>query len=450
MWCSLCCFKRDQLEKSLKEFSYCPKACKYCHCTSCNRLKCMDNPATPCACEDCIDRVEASDPLASGDNGKGGDCKKDSYKSCHFFPGCNECSRKPPEPCLCETCHCKKCKKLECKACECADCNGKYCHHTSTCNCKCRPKSDSNSPTPSVEGTIYSTPPLRVECLPTLEPIMEIVSRADSNEDNETEVGFKDAECQTEFRCDYSKLWFVYFELMGLFNFIVRVVYGSNQGVLREIPRVTYIDKLGRQVVYVDDIPVLEKANFFQFILIIKALLWLAFSLSVGADALFVKSDLNCDASRDCYILDNNFNEVPITNCTEIVDNQKQSAVCYELVFDYTMALSVMGGLLSFTRFELTIITAINTALLKKVLLKKKARIWLILSVSLIIIIALLILLAIVGYGVSEAAKGLSPLRHTGRAFQVTGYFTSVIMSLLIPWYLLVKPNFCKDNCNCT
>ena len=47
---------------------------------------------------------------------------------------------------------------------------------------------------------------------------------------------------------------------MGIFNAVVRIVYGSNQGVLRDTPRVTYIDKLGRQVVYVDDIPVHKRS----------------------------------------------------------------------------------------------------------------------------------------------------------------------------------------------
>ena len=488
MWCVVCCLEEGRLKEALQKFSYCPKACDYCHCTRCNRLMCMDNPATPCACEDCIDRVQASDPLVPGENSNpddGGDRKKGSYKSCHFFPGCDECSKEPPELCLCETCHCTHCKKLLCEECECIDCtkrNEKPCHRMS--KCKCSSELEQSTSTLPAEST--STPQAsRLSVASRQEksvPMLEIIQldRTDSGKrteefvlDSPTPVAFADdvpnderpcnrcvRKCCTrssyvrfwQWFCSNIPWWHIYFVLMGIFNAVVRIVYGSNQGVLRDTPRVTYIDKLGRQVVYVDDIPVLEKSNYFQFILIIKALFWLAFTLSVGADVFFVKSDLMCDTSRDCYILDNNFDEEPITaNCTEIVDNQKQTAVCYELVFDFTMASSAMGGLLTFTRVELVIFATLNTCLLKWSR-KKSQRCFKCVIASVIIVTIIVIVILYPVFLHVEQRANLSPLRHAGRIIQFTGYMISVMMSVLIPWYHLVDPDFCtkKEKEKCT
>ena len=78
----------------------------------------------------------------------------------------------------------------------------------------------------------------------------------------------------------FSPWFFQYF--MSLSNLMVRMVYGTNLGVLLESKRIVTKDKFGRQTMYIDEIPIVENSNSLHFMLVLKAFLWVAFTLSTG------------------------------------------------------------------------------------------------------------------------------------------------------------------------
>ena len=87
--------------------------------------------------------------------------------------------------------------------------------------------------------------------------------------------------------------------------------------------------------------------------------------MAAGADAFFVQSELTCDVSRNCYILDGAYDPNPITDCTVVIDSDNLTAVCYDIVFDTSNALSTMGGLLTFSIVETAIVAYVIICLYK-------------------------------------------------------------------------------------
>ncbi len=74
----------------LESSPVCESKCKDCHCESCGRLKCEDDPVR-CKCKSCV-----------YDNGK--------FKECHqMVPICKECGYTPPESTQTEQSKKKKC-----------------------------------------------------------------------------------------------------------------------------------------------------------------------------------------------------------------------------------------------------------------------------------------------------------------------------------------------------
>ena len=112
------------------------------------------------------------------------------------------------------------------------------------------------------------------------------------------------------------------------------------------------VDEFGRETMYINELEINEKPHLLHFMLGWKGLVFLAFWLTTGAyihSLIIVWSDLGCDASHDCYVLDTEYCELPIANCSEVLNNENLTAVCYILVFDLTQACSAttLDGLLT-------------------------------------------------------------------------------------------------------
>ena len=158
------------------------------------------------------------------------------------------------------------------------------------------------------------------------------------------------------------------------------------------------------------------------------------------ADIFFIKSTLDCDSSRHCYIQDDNYDEFPITNCTTVLNSIELTGICYELVFDLGMALATMGGLLSFTRIELAILAAINVKIVNFLKGKRKHTVfWAIFQAILIFSVVIII---IVAFAYLNGRRKLTHLRLAGLYFNFLGIVVMVILSSLIPWCSLVNSNY--------
>ena len=149
-------------------------------------------------------------------------------------------------------------------------------------------------------------------------------------------------------------------------NLVARLLLGGKLGLLRETKKTVTKDKFGREAMYINELPISKKSHLLHFMLGLKFLVFLAFCLATGADIFFVQSKLTCDVSLDCYKLDTNYDELPLTDCTEALNSENITAVCYELVFDLSGAVSAMGGLVTISLIETAINAYLSIALYQK------------------------------------------------------------------------------------
>ena len=232
-------------------------------------------------------------------------------------------------------------------------------------------------------------------------------------------------------------------------NWLVRLLFGGKLGLVREVPRATTVDRFGRERIFINEHFVMDRTHFLHFMLVMKVLVFLAFCLATGVDLFFVDSDLSCDASRDCYIFNDNYTQLPITNCSDFIDSRNETTVCYAIVLDFSGAASTMGGLLSSTIIETAIIAYMSIFLYTKCCCEccgtRKRQVW----VALQYLCAAAVLCVFIGlYWRFVDKSNASRLRRTGDWISFLGHPCSMAFSVLIPWHYAVDPEQCK-RCNC-
>ncbi len=197
---------------------------------------------------------------------------------------------------------------------------------------------------------------------------------------------------------------------------------------------------------YIDNYSIAEQSHFLHYMLATKVLVLLAFWLATGADTLFVRSELTCDASRDCYILDNNYEDLPLTDCTDILNSENLTAVCYDLALDVTGAVSTVGGLLSTTILETALIAYLSIFLYRSCCYWQcKCRtvgryIWI--ALQLITAVGILVFSILLYWKFGNSSTNVSGLRRAGKWIKFLGYPCSIAVSFLVPWQLVVEgPN---------
>ena len=139
-------------------------------------------------------------------------------------------------------------------------------------------------------------------------------------------------------------------------NILTHSFYGGNLGPLREEKKMPKRDHRGREVMFIGNSPILDKAFFLHLFLTLKSILLIVFCLSTFLDLLLVSSDFSCDESKNCFILDKDYSDTPITNCSMLLKSPNITVVCYKFVFDYRKAAGYAGGLYTVSRLSLTIL----------------------------------------------------------------------------------------------
>ena len=251
---------------------------------------------------------------------------------------CNYCTS---EKCgvngtVCEHCHCASCKRLTCEE----DCTCDNCHFQSRCS-KQTWRSCSNQ-SPELGGSDATADTCTV-CM-----------KSDA-----TETAF--SKCCVR-KCCWNFCGYLLTYSRQLSHSLVQLLFGARRGPIRESPKPTEKESEGldNTIVYIDDKQIKPEFNSMRFFLKAKSVFLVIFYLSVLYDTFFIKTSLHrCDASIDCYLLDDNYNDYPIQDCTEILDNPNVTAICYTLVYDTTEAASRAGGLLTFSTLALSISSAL-------------------------------------------------------------------------------------------
>ena len=240
---------------------------------------------------------------------------------------------------------------------------------------------------------------------------------------------------------------------LTLGNLLARLLYGGKLGLLRESPRATQnCDKYGRERMYINESPIREKSNGLHCMLSLRVLVFLGFCLAAGADAFFVQSELTCDVSRNCYILDDAYDPNPITDCSVVIDSDNLTAVCYEIVLDTSNALSTMGGLLTFSIVETAIVAYMIICLYKQCCHRcsgcKGHRLCIIIAIQ--GVFALVTIAVAVGLYLCfvDRPADATALHRAGAWIRFLGYPCSFAFSILVPWYQVVDANLQCKMCN--
>ena len=259
------------------------------------------------------------------------DCIYEKYKSikkclCAFCKKkCSTTKKCGFNGTVCEDCHCVSCKRLICKE----DCICNDCHFKQALTC-------CSDETGEPEATA------------------DTCDVCKQNDDKLSKCRVRKCCCTDLPR--YSR---------QLSHSLVQLLYGAHLGPIRESPKPTETEPDGlNTIIYIEDKQIKPEFNSMRFFLKAKSVFLVIFCASVLYDTFFIKTSLHrCDASIDCYILDHIYNEHPIENCTEVLDNPNVTAICYTLVFDTTEAASRVGGLLTFSTFILSVSSAVIIAL---------------------------------------------------------------------------------------
>ncbi len=320
--------------------------------------------------------------------------------------------------CQCSRCHCPACGQLKCQDCKsCEKCSSSHhiCHSIRGCY-SCKP--EYNSQSELTEPTNYGT--------------TEVTVRKKRNSAKCTRTGI------VKF-------------VLNCGNSLVKLLFGGKLGLVREFPQRTTADRFGRERLFINEYSVVESAHLLHFMLAMKVLVFFGFCFATGVDLFFVDSDLSCDASRDCYIFDDNYSQLPITNCSYFVDNRNFTTVCYAIVLDFSGAASTMGGLLSATVLETVIIAYTSIFFYTKCFCsccrEHKRKIWPIIQCG----CAVIVLIGFIAlYAVLVDKNTASTLRRTGDWISFLGHPCSVAFSMLIPWHYAVDQDIdlCK-RCQC-
>ena len=226
-------------------------------------------------------------------------------------------------------------------------------------------------------------------------------------------------------------------------NILVRVFYGGDLGPLREEKRMHNTDRCGRDVMYIDDVPIVDKAFFLHLALTLKSILLTVFCLSTFLDLLLVSSDYSCDTSKHCYPLDSFYDDSPIDNCSDVLKSSNGTVlvVCYELVFDYRKAASYAGGLYTISRLTVSIIANVCIWIYKKVKNKKDG--WTCFFVAVQYFLGGLFISVCVSIeyaNLYSIQKPGPPLTQASNWLDFSCVVLMVALSFLTPWHLAVKP----------
>ncbi len=324
-------------------------------------------------------------------------------------------SKRFENSCQCRRCHCHACGRLKCQDCtSCEDCSSSHhiCH--------------------SIRGC-YSCKPAHLELTePANYGATEVTVRKKRNSAKCTRTGI------VKF-------------VLNCGNSLVKLLFGGKLGLVREFPQRTTADRFGRERLFINEYSVVESAHLLYFMLAMKVLVFFGFCFATGVDLFFVDSDLSCDASRDCYIFDDNYTQLPVTNCSDFIDSRNLTTVCYAIVLDFSGAASTMGGLLSATVLETVIIAYTSIFFYTKCFCscccEHKRKIWPIIQCGCaVIVLSVLITL----YALFVDKSRASTLRRTGDWISFLGHPCSVAFSMLIPWQYAVDQDIdlCK-RCQC-
>ena len=325
--------------------------------------------------------------------------------------------------CQCPKCHCHACGRLKCQDCKsCEECSSSHhiCHSIRGCY-RCKPE--------------YNSPSQLTEHSATYGTTRFTVKKNPKSDDAIIDKMVK----------------FIIFSVLNCGNSLVKLLFGGKLGLVREFPQRTTADRFGRERLFINEYSVVESAHLLHFMLAMKVLLFFGFCFATGVDLFFVDSDLSCDASRDCYIFDDNYTQLPITNCSDFIDSRNFTAVCYAIVLDFSGAASTMGGLLSATVLETVIIAYTSIFFYTKCFCsccrKHKRKIWPIIQCG----CAVIMLIGFIALYAKLVDKNTaSTLRRTGDWISFLGHPCSVAFSMLIPWHYAVDQDIdlCKP-CQC-
>lgn len=141
-----------------------------------------------------------------------------------------------------------------------------------------------------------------------------------------------------------------------LANVLILFMYGGNNGLQESSTGSKCHETSGFVKLYIKNREVPDNALLY-FFLAAKSIVMITFIFSVFCDIFFITSFVDCDDKHECYILDEDYYDVPIENCSDVVANK---TVCYAVTVGFVEAAGATGGLIAFSRFLLSFWSGVN------------------------------------------------------------------------------------------
>ena len=161
---------------------------------------------------------------------------------------------------------------------------------------------------------------------------------------------------------------------------------------------------------------------------------------AIGWDIFLIDETYTCDPGLDCFT-----SGIPVQNCSVLYDpaisnvTGDPTVVCFKFAFDYVLAASAIGGLVTFARGVISFIASVNIRIgdrLFEELSKCPAIVCMVVfqTVSMLIMASLVIATTVMQ--VKE-----SPLKFTRvhSYLQLVTVLVTEFFALFVPWYLLPK-----------
>ena len=230
-----------------------------------------------------------------------------------------------------------------------------------------------------------------------------------------------------------------WFERFG--NFLIRWLYGGDVTLAKSSS--SQDEESG---LYIDGREVKRSCQHrcLHFMLVGNVITIVTFLLMILADLFIIRSDFGCSTDRDCYVLNDNYADFPIQNCSAY---KGTITICYRFNLEFLTALGDTGGVLLIAVISVIVITKLIISCVSccysfECFSKHKKRYCGVMITLQVVFAAVGLAVAIpaIFYSHKETQKNITEWRTAGYAIQYTAVLVSMIITTVTPWTSLIKP----------
>ncbi len=128
-----------------------------------------------------------------------------------------------------------------------------------------------------------------------------------------------------------------------LTSFLLHMFYGESTQLVHSSAVVEQQNEEGRIPTFIHKDEITSNHCCLHCCLSSNVIIFTTLLFMIFFERYIIKSEFGCVVGRNCYKMDNNVNELPISNCTQFEDSETL-IVCYNLKLGFLSALGDTGG----------------------------------------------------------------------------------------------------------